>query len=76
MLYFQNALDGLVISDKDPNTAISLSGKHYGVEYQGTVYCNVYPEGLPFNEWVNSFHAINKNNFSLEDIPVIIRTSF
>lgn len=30
---------------------------HYGYLYNDIVYCNIYPEGLPKEEWINSFHA-------------------
>lgn len=37
-------------------TAISSNGIHYGYLYEGIVYCNVYPEGKPLNEWIASFY--------------------
>ena len=59
-LYFANAYNGFVVSIKNPNEAISWNGFHYGIEYSGRVYCNVYPTGLLFGEWVNSFLAIDQ----------------
>ncbi len=56
-LYFPNAYQGYVISDRNPNEAISTNGRHYGVLYQGKVYCNIYPEGKDELEWIESFHA-------------------
>ena len=40
----------------DNNTVISYTGYHYGYYYKGTVYCNVYPEGRPYQLWINSFY--------------------
>ena len=36
---------------------ISRNGKHVGVEYNGLVYCNVHPYGLPYEVWVKDFIA-------------------
>lgn len=36
---------------------ISQNGVHVGVEYNGIVYCNVHPFGLPETLWVNDFYA-------------------
>ena len=55
-LEFQYAYNGYVISDKNSSMAISLNGKHYGYMYNEIVYCNIYPDGRPFDLWVNSFH--------------------
>lgn len=29
---------------------------HVGVCYDGTIYCNMHPYGLPRNAWINDFH--------------------
>ena len=55
-LSFPNAYQGYVCCDRYPNTAISSNGIHYGYLYEGIVYCNVYPEGKPLNEWIASFY--------------------
>lgn len=34
---------------------ISTNGHHYGIEYKGTVYCNVHPLGLPRSTWEADF---------------------
>lgn len=34
---------------------ISENGIHRGVEYNGRVYCNVHPEGLPLEVWKHDF---------------------
>ena len=54
-LYFADA--DYVIADRYPNEAISLNGTHFGYLYDGYVYCNIYPEGLPYEIWVNQFHV-------------------
>ena len=56
-LSFPNAHCGFVVADKYPNEAISRNGMHYGYLYNDIVYCNIYPEGLPKEQWINSFHA-------------------
>lgn len=39
---------------------ISKNGIHVGVEYNGLVYCNVHPGGLPYEEWINDFEAVGQ----------------
>lgn len=34
---------------------ISTNGMHYGIEYNGFVYCNIHPYGLPRKLWENDF---------------------
>lgn len=71
-LNFVNALNGFVVSKENGNTAISENGFHYGIEYAEKVYCNVYPMGLPYDEWVNSFIAVDQS-FQLIT-PIVTRT--
>ena len=40
---------------------ISGTGFHVGMEYNGKVYCNVYPAGLAINDEVSSIHAVDAN---------------
>ena len=47
---------GFVWSDI-AGTTISTNGVHVGIEYNGIVYCNVHPLGLPEIMWVNDFYA-------------------
>ena len=54
-LYFPNAHNGYVCCDRYPQ-AISENGNHYGYLYEGIVRCNIYPEGLPLPNWINSFY--------------------
>ena len=34
--------------------AISVNAYHVGIEFEGIVYCNVYPQGLTTSAWFNS----------------------
>ncbi len=72
-LTFPNALGGFVVSDKNPKLAISETGFHVGIEYNGKVYCNVYPAGRAFNDWVNSFHAVDADTF-IDVQPIVVKT--
>lgn len=54
-LYFPNAHNGYVCCERHPQ-AISENGNHYGCLYEGIVRCNVYPEGLPLKNWIESFY--------------------
>ena len=47
---------GYIWSDIKGRT-ISENGIHMGVVYNGMVYCNVHPFGLPEVAWVNDFYA-------------------
>ena len=38
-------------------TAIRVRFPTARYEYDGLVYCIIYPEGYPLNTWVNLFHA-------------------
>ena len=48
---------------------ISENGYHVGVEYNGNVYCNVHPLGLPEQTWIDDFEA------AFNEPPVITRFS-
>lgn len=45
-----------VYSDIHKRT-ISINGIHMGVLYEGYVYCNVHPYGLPKEAWIDDFHG-------------------
>lgn len=47
---------GYVWSDIRCDT-IRTNGIHVGVKYDGMVYCNVHPFGLPEVAWINDFHG-------------------
>ena len=34
---------------------VSLNGYHVGILYDGMVYCNIHPYGLPILAWVDDF---------------------
>ena len=55
-LYFPGAYNGYVVSDRY-SYAISENGYHYGYLHNGIVRCNVYPEGLPLDIWIQRFDA-------------------
>ena len=59
-LYFPWAYNGYVGCDRC-NDPISETKKHYGYLYDGIVYCNIYLEGLPLDQWRNSFYDVNGN---------------
>ena len=47
---------GYVMSNKR-DKVISETGFHVGVSYNGIVYCNVHPFGLPEAEWIADFEG-------------------
>ena len=47
---------GYIWSDIRGET-ISDNGIHVGVKYNGMVYCNVHPFGLPEVAWINDFYG-------------------
>ena len=70
-LFFENAYYGYVCSERlGYNNAISLTGMHCGVEYNGIVYCNIYPEGLPELQWIASFSDASGNRPKVNRIPI------
>ena len=58
-LYFQNTVSGYVVAPNSKygnKTAISSNGYHWGYCDQfHVVRCNVYPLGLPEDEWIHAF---------------------
>ena len=45
-----------------PNgTVIATNGYHVGIQYNGKIYCNVHPEGLPVSDWFSNFYVENDN---------------
>ena len=54
-LVFPLSRNGYVGCDRFENP-ISENGVHMGYLYDGIVRCNVYPEGLPYEQWINSFY--------------------
>ena len=45
---------GYIVSDMT-GMVISENGTHIGVLYEGNVYCNVHPYGLPEVDWISDF---------------------
>lgn len=39
---------------------ISENGYHYGIEYNGVIFCNVHPFGLPRAAWEADFWGIDQ----------------
>ena len=54
--------------------AISQTAIHVGFEINGNVYCNVYPAGLPTEDWINSFAAYFL--YQQEITPIVTRFGF
>ena len=64
---------GFVVADecRFGNQAISRNGQHYGYkDSEGFVHCNVYPFGLPYEVWVNSFHDLTGQPPIVIEIPI------
>lgn len=55
---------GYVWSDIKQET-IGWTGVHMGVEYNGIVYCNVHPSGLPQKEWINDFYGMGPKSIHI-----------
>ena len=54
---------GYIWSDIAGKT-ISENGIHVGVLYNGVVYCNVHPLGLPLDSWIEDFHGTGTKTIS------------
>lgn len=55
------------LGDKIP---ISENGMHYGVLYNDKVYCNIYPEGQPYDEWKENFYDFWDSEPVVEFVPI------
>ncbi len=49
---------GYILSISSGYKAISANGKHFGVLFNGKIYCNVHPEGLDPAAWENDFYSM------------------
>ena len=49
------------IYSKSKNVAVGETGWHAGVLYNGNVYCNIHPEGLSKDSWINDFEIWTGN---------------
>ena len=61
--------EGFIVSDTYGSEAISINGIHRGVLYDGNVYCNVHPYGLPEAEWLADFHGVPEYMREVTYIP-------
>ena len=75
-LEFPNAYHGLVVCRDNPKEAISYTGKHVGILYKGNVYCNVYPKGLPYNDWITRFLAVDAETGEDITTPLITKKHY
>lgn len=69
-LYFPNAYRGYVCCERVKNQAISYNGTHYGILYNGLVYCNIYPEGKEMTAWIGSFTDAWGSKPIVTEIPI------
>ena len=60
---------GFIVSDIYNGEMISTNGVHKGVLYEGNVYCNVHPYGLPEAEWLADFHGFPEYMKKVTYIP-------
>lgn len=47
--------------------AISETGKHIAVEFNGKVYDNIHPNGLLFDEWLSDFDSTGIISYIIEE---------
>jgi len=57
--------DNYVISSMNPTIAISSNGRHMGVLFQGKIYCNIHPYGLPTEQWISDFLGVGEKSVSI-----------
>lgn len=71
ILRFPGAVNGIVVckSYMGGNEAISYTGMHQGVLYQGLVYDNLHPYGLPMGTWINDFETAVPIAPTVQTIP-------
>ncbi len=49
--------NGIIISNAMGGKVISQGGRHFGVEVDGIVFCNIHKNGLPYAEWIKDFDS-------------------
>lgn len=42
---------------------------HVGVYYEGKIYCNIHPYGLPRNSWIEDFHYPTDSTKTVVEVP-------
>lgn len=57
MLKWKPRNSGIIWSDYAKKSA-GDNGLHVGIQYQGKVYCNVHPYGLPKQQWIDDFNCL------------------
>jgi len=48
----------MVRAGQNTGEAISLSGRHFGVQVGETIYDLYHPQGIPLNDWKNAYESI------------------
>jgi len=68
-LYFSSSSDVFIHDSIAGTKNISSTGIHVGVLFNGRVYCNVFPGGLPEAEWLESFFEASGSPPYIEYLP-------
>lgn len=45
-------------SEMYPKKDVSDNGEHWGIIYDGRIYCNIHIAGLPKEMWKNNFYGL------------------
>jgi hypothetical protein len=69
-LFFSGGGSVFIQNSEKGKINVSTTGFHVGVLYGGRVYCNVFPEGLPEKEWIESFFENSGKRPRIEYLPV------
>lgn len=48
---------GFIASVTYPAKDVSNNGEHWGIIYNGNIYCNIHLTGLPKELWKNDFYG-------------------
>ena len=68
-LYF-SAESNVFVGDRETGmNIVSTTGIHVGVLFNGRVHCNVFPGGLPEEEWLESFFEYSGRSPWIEYLP-------
>jgi len=68
-LYF-SAESNVFVGDRETGMSkVSTTGIHVGVLFNGRVHCNVFPGGLPEDEWLESFFEYSGRSPWIEYLP-------
>jgi hypothetical protein len=69
-LYFSGAGGMFIECPENGKTSVSTTGFHVGVLYGDRIHCNVFPEGLPEKDWIESFFETSGKRPRIEYMPV------